>query len=513
MIYYMIHIPTCRCSSVVEHTTHNRAVRSSTLRTGILLQRHPPMKSRFVQEMQRFISKQNMIEDSETVLVAVSGGADSLALLYALYELRKHINCHLHVVHLNHSLRDNSSEDTDFVHKHATRLDLPFTGHTVDVSQLAEEWKLSIETAGRKARYEFFDSVCADVDATKVALGHQQDDITETVLMNLIRGGGTDALKGIPPIRSDKYIRPLTIFTRQEIQAYLKSINLIPQEDPTNTDSRHLRNRIRHELLPLLERDYNPNIRIGLNRTTVIISSESDYLDELTREAFKHCLLDESKPSSITLSRRTFLHYHIAIQRRIIRQTVLEVNGSMQHFSFEHYNSIFDIILGDKPNTKITLPNGIQVRRVYQNLFFERETIQHENYEYTLNVPGRTTVAQLNTRIITKIYEFPDNESPTIPHGIFEAMLDFSKIKLPIQIRNRREGDRIQPHGMQGTKKIKDYFMDLKVPQCERDRIPLIVCSDEILWVIGFTTNDKYKVRPETRKCLHFHYGKIDNIS
>ena len=471
------------------------------------------MKSRFVQDMHRFISEQNMIDEGETVLVAVSGGADSLALLYALYALQKHIGCFLHVVHLNHSLRDNSSEDADFVHKHATRLELPFTCHTVDVSCLAEEWKLSIETAGRKARYEFFDSVSTDVGATKVALGHQQDDITETVLMNLIRGGGTDGLKGISPIRDDRYIRPLTIFTRQEIDTYLKSINLIPREDPTNTYSRYLRNRIRHELLPFLERDYNPNIRVGLSRTATIVGSESDYLDELTREAFNRCLLDASKPLSIVLSRDTFLNYHIAIQRRIIRLVVSEAQGSTQDFSFENSNSIFDIILGDKPNARITLPNGIQFRRAYQDLFFEKETVQTENYEHVLNVPGRTPIAQLSAEIITKTYRLSDNESRTIPDGITEALLDFSKIQLPIKIRNRRKGDRIQPHGMQGTKKIKDYFMDQKIPLCERDRIPIIVSSHEILWVIGFTTSDKYKVQPKTRKCLHLQYGKIDNIS
>ncbi len=471
------------------------------------------MKSRFVQDMYRFISKQNMIKEGETVLIAVSSGADSLALLYGLYEIRELIKCHLHVVHLNHSLRDNSSEDADFVHKHTTRLALPFTEHTVDVSRLAEEWKLSIETAGRKARYEFFDKVSADVGATKVALGHHQDDITETVLMNLIRGGGSDGLKGIAPIRDDKYIRPLTIFTRQEIEAYLKSINLIHREDPTNADMHHLRNRVRHELLPLLERDYNPNIRVGLSRTAAIIGSESDYLDDLTRKAFNHCLLNESNPSSIALSRETFLHYHIAIQRRIIRLSVSELKGTMHDFTFQHSNSILDIILGDKPNAKITLPNGIQFRRAYQDIFFEKEAIKTENYQYPLNVPGRTPVAQLNTEIITKIYEIPDNEPPTIPNGISEALLDFSKIKLPLQIRNRRKGDRIQPHGMQGTKKIKDYFMDLKVPHCERDRIPIIVSNDAILWIIGFTTSDKHKLQSETRKCLHLQYGKIDNSS
>ena len=225
------------------------------------------MKSRFVQEMYRFISLHSMIEDGEIVLVAVSGGADSIALLYGLHTLLPHLNCHLHVVHLDHSLRDNSATDAKFVEEHALRLGLPFSGHTVELSQLMKQWKLSIETAGRRARYQFFESVCKETNATKVALGHHKDDIAETVLMNLIRGGGSSGLKGILPIRDGKFIRPLAGFTRTEIEMFLDSENLVPRQDPTNTDQRYLRNRIRHELLPLLEQNYNPNIRTGLIKT------------------------------------------------------------------------------------------------------------------------------------------------------------------------------------------------------------------------------------------------------
>ena len=471
------------------------------------------MKSRFVHEMHRFITENSMIQDGETVLVAVSGGADSIALLYGLHELQQQLNCHLHVVHLNHCLRENSSEDAEFVHTHANRLGLPITSHIADMRNLAEEWNLSIETAGRRARYEFFDTVCTDIGASKVALGHQKDDIAETVLMNLIRGGGSDGLKGIVPFRAGKYIRPLLTFTRQEIDAYLKSICIVPKEDPTNSDRYHLRNRIRHELLPLLKSDYNPNIMDGLNRTAAVVGSEAVLLDEITDQAFKHCLLAESQSTCIVLNREKFLHNHIAIQRRIIRHSVFQVIGTSRDFSFDHNKSILEIVNSEKPNAKITLPNGMQFSRAYEKLYFEENTQETKDYEYPLNIPGTTSIDALNTEIISKVQNISDSVPLPIANGKFAAMLDFCKIKSPLQVRNRRMGDRIQPHGMHGTKKIKDYFIDMKVPNSERNRIPMLVCGNDILWVVGFTTNEAYKIQSETHKCLHLQYGKTENLT
>ena len=454
-----------------------------------------------------------MIEHGETVLIAVSGGSDSMALLYGLHELQQQLECHLHVVHLNHSMRENSGEDADFVHKHAEHLGLPLTTHTVELKNLAEEWNLSIETAGRKVRYEFFDTVCADVGATKVAIGHHQDDIVETILMNLIRGGGSDGLKGISPIRDGKYIRPLTTFTRQEIESFLKSINLVPIEDPTNTDTYYLRNRIRHELLPLLMQEYNPNIKEGLNRTASVVEAESVFLDDITQQSYQRCLIPKSQPNFIILNRETFLKNHIAIQRRIMRHAVSELIGTSRDFTFDHIKSILQAVNGDKPNAKITLSNGIQFRRAYQKLQFEIKFKETKEYEYPLNVPGRTIIAELNAKVVSTVHDLSEDYPPTISDGKSEAMLDFCKIKSQMTIRNRRIGDRFQPHGMHGTKKIKDFFMDKKVPLSNRDRIPMLVSGNEILWVIGFTTNEQYKIQSDTQVGLHLQYENTETVT
>ena len=471
------------------------------------------MEARFVQEMHRFILQHTMIEDGETVLVAVSGGADSLTLLYGLHALHTHLNCHLHVVHLDHGIRIDSAADAEVVREHAARLELPFTGQAVELPHLIKQWKISVEAAGRRARYEFYEDVCAQIGATKVALGHHRDDIAETVLMNLIRGTGSDGLKGIAPIRDEKFIRPLAAFTRQEIEAYLKSIKLVPRYDSTNTDKRYLRNQIRHELMPLLEQDYNPNIRVGLSRTAEVLTAELDYLDAIAREAFDACKISLSQSTRVVLDRKKFLQNHIALQRRILRYGIAEIFGQVDDFYFEHYHAILSLINGNKSNAVLALPNSIQFRRTYEQLIFENTPIETEDFAYPLNVPGKTFISALNTEITAYLYDIPRNDFPSLPDGTFEAMFDYSEIQLPLIVRNRRQGDRFQPHGMQGTKKIKDYLMDAKVARCERNRIPMLVCGDEILWVIGFTTNERFKIQPQTQRYLHLHYGKHETVS
>ena len=465
------------------------------------------METRFVQEMYRFISKHTLIEDGESVLVAVSGGADSLALLYGLHSLHTHLNFHLQVVHLNHGLRQDSASDADFVQEHAKMLGMPFIGHTVDLHCLNTQWKLSVEAAGRKARYEFYESVCTQTGATKVALGHHQDDSAETVLMNLIRGAGSTGLKGIEPIRDGKFIRPLLTFNRPEIETYLASIDVVPRHDATNKDTHFLRNRIRHELIPFLEERYNPNIKSGLIRTAEIIGAESKFLDEMTREAYNVCKLDVSQNKDIKLDRTKFLHHHIVLQRRIIRYCIMEITNQVSDFTYDHCQAILNIINGDKPNAEITLPNGLHFKRAYQILILENTPIDMEHFACQLNVPGKTYIPELDVEIQADLYNIPQGDISTLPDGTYEAMFDYSAIQLPLTVRNRQEGDRFQPYGMEGTKKIKNYLMDAKIPLIERDSIPILISGNDIIWVIGFTTHEKYKVHHQTQNVLHLFYG------
>ncbi len=478
------------------------------------------MTTDFVQQMHRFILQHAMIENGETVLVAVSGGADSLALLYGLHALRPQLNCQFHVAHLNHCLRPDADVDVDFVQRHASLLDLPCTVRRAEVACLAKQWRLSVETAGRKARYQFYEDVCREIGATKVALGHHQDDTAETVLMNLIRGSGAVGLKGIAPVRDIKIIRPLIGFTREQIEAFLTSIGVNPQHDSTNTDKRYLRNRIRHELIPILESDYNPNIRTGLNRTADVLGAESEYLDTIAQAAFEACRIPNTneavEQNSVILDRAKFREYHIALQRRMLRQSISEILGDTSDLYFVHCEAMLNLIEGNTPNAVLALPNGLRFQRVYQHLIFERSgsllPVRTESFAYRLTVPGKTSITALKAEIIAEVGDVPSDETLTLPDGKFEAIFDYEKLRgtiaetLPLTVRNRQQGDRFQPYGMLGTKKIKDFLIDAKVPRYERDRIPLLVCGNEVLWIIGYTTSELFKIKPSTRQYIHLRY-------
>ena len=509
------------------------------------------MTADFVRQMHRFMLRHAMIESGETVVVAVSGGADSLALLHGLHALRSQLNCRLHVAHLNHCLRPGADEDADFVRQHAADLELPCIIQRVEVPLLIKQWKLSVEAGARRARYQFYEEVCAQIGATKVALGHHQDDTAETVLMNLIRGSGSDGLKGISPVRDVRFfgeacrfpklavknIRPLAGFTRQQIERFLTSKGLVPRHDPTNADTHYFRNRIRHELIPRLESDYNPNIKVGLSRTADVLGAESEYLDTVARETFEICRIEDPEKikalaalESVVLDRAKFRQLHIAVQRRVLRQSFFEMLQDIGDLYFTHCEAMLNLIEGDSPNAALMLPNGLRFRRTYQHLIFEvnddsmpRLSVEVESFAYPLTVPGKVCVSVLKADVTVELGDIQPHEVLTLPDGKFEAIFDYEKLRrtfadlfsktFPFTVRNRRHGDRFQPYGMQGTKKIKDFLIDAKVPRYERDRIPILVCGDEILWVVGHTTNEAFKIQPGTRQYLHLRYVSDETSS
>ena len=504
----------------------------------------------FVRQMHRFILQHKMIENDETVVVAVSGGVDSLALLYGLHALRSQLNCRLHVAHLNHCLRSDADADADFVRQHAAHLELPCTIQRVEVPLLIKQWKLSVEAGARRARYQFYEDLCTQIGATKVALGHHQDDTAETVLMNLIRGTGSTGLKGIAPVRDLRFfgaackpklavktIRPLSSFTRQQIEVFLTSKGLVPRHDSTNADTHYFRNRIRHELIPTLESDYNPNIKVGLSRTAEVLGAESEYLDTVAREMLETCRVrDPDKVKALTalenvvLDRAKFRQFHIAVQRRMLRQSFFEMLGNTDDLYFTHCEAMLNLIEGDAPNAVLVLPNGLRFRRAYQHLIFEVNVdsrsphpVETESFAYPLAVPGKVFITALNTEVTTELGDIQCHEMLTLPDGRFEAIFDYEKLRrafadlsskaFPLTVRNRRHGDRFQPYGMQGTKKIKDFLIDAKVPRYERDSIPMLVCGDEILWIVGYTTSETFKIQPGTRQFLYLRYVSDETSS
>ena len=464
------------------------------------------ISSRFLQRTHRFILQHDMIRSGEAIVVGFSGGVDSLALLVALYELRHPLDCQLHIAHLDHQLRGDSTSDAEFVKQYANLLKLPFTIKKIDIPSLIKQQNQSIEALARKERYEFFESVSKKIGAIKVALGHQRNDQAETVLMNLLRGAALTGLRGILPIRDGKFIRPLLDFSRTEIEEFVAEQGLQPCEDSTNWDRNFLRNRIRLDLLPLLKREYNRNIQNTLAQNAELLRAESDYLEDIARKAFDACLAEPATHDVVILNRLMFLRHHPALRRRILRLAIGQIQGDMKELAFNHSEFMLQLSEGKSPNRQLNLPNNLEFLRAYNQLIIQRPTSKIGEFEYAVAVPGDNDFPALNAVMVATIVEAPSGKTSYVPDGKFQAVFDVDQIQMPLKIRSRRVGDRFQPFGMKGTKKVKDFFIDAKVPQRMRQSIPILVTGDEILWVVGHRTSEKCKVSNKARRFLHLTY-------
>ena len=474
------------------------------------------MAAGFVQRAHRFIAQHRMIQPKETVLVGVSGGVDSLALLYTLHTLHYQIDCQLHVAHLDHSFREDSAKDAVYVAAQADRLGIPISSDRIDVPQLMRDQKLSAEVAARRARYRFYECVSERIGATKIALGHHRGDQAETVLMNLLRGAGASGLKGILPVRDGKFIRPLLTFSRQEIEDFVAQLGLQPRRDATNYHLNHLRNRVRLALIPTLERAYNSNIQNALNQTAELLQVESDYLEVLAHDAFQACRRESYAPDTVVLDRCLFQAHHLALRRRILRLAIGEVFGEVRDLYFNHFESMMNLIDGDAPNTILDLPHGGLFRRAYNRLLIQKSGGSHAPFEYEVTVPGHTLFPLLDAEMVATVVEQPMNcTADKFPDGKFQAVFDLDRLQLPLTLRQRRDGDRFHPFGMQGTKKLKDLLIDAKVPQQERQRVPVLMSGTEIIWVVGYRTSEPSKIRTTTKRRLYLSYSpftKMDGL-
>ena len=436
-----------------------------------------------------------MISSNETVLVAVSGGPDSLALLYSLNNLKSQFGCHLHIAHLNHGLRSNATKDTTYVCQQAQILGIPVTVRKISLPNASE-------ASARQARYQFLEQVSNQTGASKIALGHHLEDQAETVLMHLFRGSGITGLQGMLKVREGKFIRPLLTSSRSEIEEFIHSLGLTPCFDESNMDRSYLRNRIRIDLIPHLKENYNPNIQDALNRTAEILQGESDFMDTIATTAFDACKIQAN-----TIDRNKLLNYHPAIQRRILRLAIIEQLGRATNLYYKHIETMMNLTNGHLPNGRVNLPKGLVFFRAYNQLVLDQFPISTNAFQYKVDVPDFTDLPAIHGKLLTSVQS---NLPTSYPDGKFEAVFDQDICQFPLYVRNRREGDYFHPFGMAGRKKIKDLLIDVKVPQSERDRVPLLVCGTQIMWVIGYRTSNLFRINKNTKRVLHVAYENLN---
>lgn len=466
-------------------------VRHYRIRVG-LFQRMSPSRDDFVSRVERTICQHRLINRSDTVIVALSGGADSTALLDLLTRLPD-FNLTIIAAHLNHGLRGAESDaDQEFCRLLAARYAVKFEVRSVDIGAIASANRQNFEDAGRCARIAFLDEMRTAYSATAVTLAHHADDQAETVLMRLLRGSGMTGLSGMAYRNSRGYVRPFLDVNRSEIEIYLRGRDLEWREDSSNSDTSYVRNRIRHHLLPLLE-EYNPAIRAGLASTALIVGGDELLLAELTEQAFaSSCRIAEGSVESSVLQLRTL---NPALLRRVMRYAFSRLTGTLERVGHRHIDSLCDVIDSSRPTSQLSLPHGITALREYDRLSLmkiqnpENET----DYEVLIAEPGRY---QLPGGITIRV-ELTD---PTAFRTDSDSgLFDLAKTPFPWSVRTFRPGDRMVPFGMNGRKKVKDIFIDRKIPQSERRNTPLLFCNNELIWIAGVCASNLVRIHEGTR--------------
>ena len=447
-------------------------------------------------KVKKIIERYNMFSPGDRVLVGVSGGPDSVCLLHILNRCRKEMVLSLHVVHINHGIRKRESKrEEKFVSHLAGRMGLPITVKSLDVPSYARRKKLTVEEAARDMRYSALERLAGKLNAKKIALGHTASDQVETVLMHLLRGSGPQGLSGISPVRklgSTAVVRPLIEVNREEILSYLKKNKLTFCLDSSNRKTEYFRNRIRLKLLPLLRKNYNKNIDGALLRLSEILKEENAYWERVVERVLGKVVSWEAEKILIDFKR--FLRYNVIVQRRILYRLF----GGI--VSLNQIEAIRSLAQKSSQGKRIYLGKRFSVRKEGNFLIFSSSPERRfKKFNYPLRVPGKNEIEGLNLTLNTRIVDFyPVSEKETNT-----AYFDIDKINFKkLLLRNRREGDRFRPFGLRGTKKLSDFFIDRKIPRRLRDRVPLLVEGEDILWVVGIRRADKARITEDTKKIL-----------
>lgn len=433
------------------------------------------------------IQRHGMFAPGMRVLVAASGGADSTALLHALVRLRDDLGVELVVAHLDHGIRPESGDDLAFVRDEAGRLGLPFVGERTDVPAFAREKRLNLEGAARIARRQFLERAAREVGAERIALGHTQTDVAETVLLHLVRGAGPRGLRGILP-STPPYVRPLILVLREEARAFCRSEGIPVRDDPTNEDRKFFRNAVRLEVLPVLAR-FNRKVEGALARAAGLCAEAEEVLDWTADLA----LAEVSRPDGLDLGLVGTLPW--SVQAVVVRRAAEAAGVTLES---GHVERVLDAVRAGRG--EVHLPGGSVARIGSGLLLFEGAEPAHVPAG-VWRLPGRGELAfaELGWAVGVSTVPRPEN---LVPQSPLVAHFDPRRIVPPLVVRTPRPGDRLRPLGMEGTKRVRDLLMEARVPRWERARWPLLVDGRGIAWVVGVKVSDDHRVMPDAIEVL-----------
>ena len=478
-----------------------------------------------IDKVRQTMANYKMIEKGDKILVALSGGPDSLCLFHILFELKREFGFKLYLAHFNHGIRRESAGDVNYVRRLSKKFKVSLRLARKDIPKMAKEEGGSIEMIARKARYQFLIDTARELRANKIALGHNQDDQVETFLLNFLRGSGTAGLSGMPAKRklarlkggkNIYIIRPLIGAAREEIIAYLDKKKLRARLDASNLSLAFKRNKIRWQLLPLLQKEYNPNIKGVIKRITEIFKEEDIFWQEYLKTIFKNSILKKSK-KEIQLNLKKVSAQAEAVQSRILQRALRQLLGDLRGINYAHITAIKKLCRRATGRKFLTLPGNVQVVKNYDKLILEKGKITRDYpFKFPIKAPGGNFFPVLAAKLEIGFKSCNKNvlkrhieKLRFMPFGKkFEAILDKDRLKFPLFIRNRFPGDRFQPLGLTTFPKLKKYFINKKISLLERGKNPLLVDSrGRIAWVIGLEIADWAKVTAKTRKISKMKYN------
>ncbi len=433
-----------------------------------------------------------MLIPGECVVVGVSGGSDSLGLLQILTELADY-RLKLVVAHLNHRIRgEESNRDAAYVRSFAEKLGLPFELREIDVIEFKRSTSLSLEEAARELRYKFLREVLNKHNADKIATAHTLDDQAETVLMRFIRGSGLLGLSGIPPV-NDNIIRPLIEVTKSDVEDYLRSKGIGWMEDSSNKEMFFLRNRIRNELIPHLI-TYNPNIKETLARTAYIAGVEEDYIRTEAKNHFDK-LFSSLRDGELVGKLAYYSALSEAMKYGLLRLAIEKIKGDLKRISLNHIVSMNELLDSGQASGELYLPGEIVVAKGHGLFVLTKNALFTCSFRYSVNSTGLHRFPHAE-------FEIQFEKVNSLKSDKYLACFDSASVDFPIQVRNFTEGDRLIPYGMNEFKKLKNYFIDEKIPRFIRHQIPIFLCKGKIMWIGGMRVDERFKVRDKRKKVL-----------
>ncbi|MBI3999178.1 MAG: tRNA lysidine(34) synthetase TilS [Candidatus Omnitrophica bacterium] len=464
------------------------------------------IRDQFLKTIQKF----RMIEKGETVLVAVSGGQDSVTLLHLLVELKKTWKLKLTILHVNHRLRGKASDqDEAFVRKLAKQFKLPIYVTHAQVKEKSRDEKISLEEAAREVRYQFFEKVLEIKRAHKIAVAHTQDDQAETVLMRVITGTGLQGLQAIRPKRKlggAYLVRPFIEIPRSEILKFAKINRIRFREDASNRSLQFLRNRIRLKLIPYIERLFNPQVKKALARLPHLLDVDLAFLDE-TSEIFYRRLAKQKNSDEILFPKQSFLRLKLSVQYRLINRALRALADA--ELDFDHWN-VFLESLTSQSRFQLQMPKGLFVSATPNAIRIKKSKKLPSSFSHSLSLGETLYIPETDVTLSCNLMEGKLRVVRKTDRSF--DLFDASKLSFPLTIRNRKPGDRFQPLGQAKPLKLKRFLINKRIPAEKRDLLPLVLSGNVIAWVGGVAMADVFKVNSNTKQFVRIALASENRV-